>query len=267
MDEIARYNAERWKALAAANALFTRPLTDLSMATARQMVDADGTLGDLTEKLVLCLAGGGGRQSAAFGLLGANVTVVDLSEDQLERDREMAAHYGIRVQTIQGDMRDLSMFEAATFDVVHQPYSLNFVPDAREVFAQVARIIRMSGRYDVMCANPFAAGMTERDWNGEGYSIRGAYVQGERISYNDQDWVYERGENMDVPPPQEFRQTLGTLMNGLAENGFVLRKLEESGSYQPDMQAEPGTWDHFSAVLPPWLTISAVYRPDVFIRA
>ena len=40
---------------------------------------------------VLCLAAGGGQQSVAFALLGANVTVFDLSETQLEHDRLAAA--------------------------------------------------------------------------------------------------------------------------------------------------------------------------------
>ena len=33
-------------------------------------------------------------------------------------DREVAAHYGVQIETVQGDMRDLSGFETATFDLV-----------------------------------------------------------------------------------------------------------------------------------------------------
>ncbi|MET0647531.1 MAG: class I SAM-dependent methyltransferase [Pyrinomonadaceae bacterium] len=58
---------------------------------------------------MLCLAGGGGRESACFALLGAAVTVFDLSPEQLERDRLAAAHYGTHVETVRGDMRDLSV--------------------------------------------------------------------------------------------------------------------------------------------------------------
>jgi hypothetical protein len=161
-------------------------------------------------------------------------------------------------------MRDLSQLDAATFDVVHQPYSLNLVPDARVVFAEVARIMRMNGRYDLMCANPFAAGLTERDWNGQGYTVSRPYVQGAQVVYNDQEWVYDHAKHTNVPPPQEFRQTLSTLINGLGENGFVVRRLVEIAADDVDISAAPGTWDHFTAVLPPWLTIHAVYRPDVF---
>lgn len=265
MDDIARYNVERWKALADANALFTRPLPNLNVEAAQQLIDPDHTMGDLMGKRVLCLAGGGGKQSAAFALLGADVTVVDISEEQLARDRAMAGHYQVSMKTIQGDMRDLSLLNAAAYDIVYQPYSLNFVPDAKAVFAEVARIIRMGGRYDVACANPYAAGITERDWNGQGYTVRMPYVQGERVTYDDQEWVYDRESSAPIPPPQEFRQTLATLINGLSENGFVVRKLVEVMADSVDIKAEPGTWDHFTAVIPPWLMIHAVYRPDMFV--
>ena len=79
MDDVARYNQTRWKALVEADALFTRPKLNLTADSARQMVDAGGKLGDVAQKDVLCLACGGGQQSAAFALLDANVTVFDLS--------------------------------------------------------------------------------------------------------------------------------------------------------------------------------------------
>lgn len=264
MDEIARYNAARWKALADADALFTRARLDLDVPSAQQLVDPLGKFGDLRGKQVLCLAGGGGRQSAAYALLGANVTVVDLSPEQLARDQQVAAHYGITVATHQGDMRDLSFLPAAAFDIIDHPYSLNFVPDAPTVFEQVARVIKSGGMYRLMCANPFAAGMTERDWNGDGYTIKRPYQQGERIVYEDQEWVYSREQSAPVAPPQEFRHTLSTLLNGLSENGFLLRELVEVVADSVNIHAEPGTWDHFTAILPPWFTLYSVYRPDIF---
>ncbi|MBZ0296370.1 MAG: class I SAM-dependent methyltransferase [Anaerolineae bacterium] len=137
MDEVARYNIERWAALVKANALFTRPHLDLDADTARQRVDPDGMFGDLSGRDVLLLGGGGGQQSSAFALLGACVTVVDIAQGQLEGDQQAAEHYGLTITTQQGDMRDLSALGDARFDLVYQPYSLNFVPDAHEVFTQV----------------------------------------------------------------------------------------------------------------------------------
>src|SRR5688572_19756262 len=118
MDEIAKYNVERWRALVEARALYTRPLLDLDEPSARTVADPRGWLGALKGRHVLCLASGGGRESAAFAVLGARVTVFDLSEEQLEQDRRAAAHYGIGVLTVRGDMRDLSALDTEGFDVV-----------------------------------------------------------------------------------------------------------------------------------------------------
>ncbi len=178
MDEIANYNIERWKALTKANAVFTRPYLTLDASSAREKVDPEGRLGEIRGKDILCLAGGGGQQSVAFALLGATVTVVDLSEEQLQRDRDAAAHYHASLKTLQADMRDLSRLGAKTFDIVWQPYSLNFVPDARVVFGHVARVLRADGLYHFNCANPFVSGLGEQDWNGEGYTLKYPYQDG-----------------------------------------------------------------------------------------
>ena len=261
MDEIAQYNIERWKALNQANAVFTRPYLNLDAASARRKIDPHGRLGEMTGKAVLCLAGGGGQQSAAFALLGAAVTVVDLSEDQLQKDREVAAHYHVAVQTRQGDMRDLACLPAEGFDVVWQPYSLNFVPDARQVFREVARVLRREGLYYFSCANPFVSGLTERDWNGQGYLLRQPYQAEAEISYSDAPWVHEAGET--IPRPREYRHTLSTLINGLIAQDFVIQHVSDSTDFYPDPNAEPGTWDHFTAIAPPWLTFWSVYRHQV----
>lgn len=69
-DDVYKYNEERWDALTRANALFTRPLLELTKETAQKAVDPDGFLGEISGKKVLCLAGGGGQQSALLLYLG-----------------------------------------------------------------------------------------------------------------------------------------------------------------------------------------------------
>lgn len=268
MDEVARYNMARWRALAAADALFTRPALGLDPVSARAIADPEGLLGELAGRDVLCLAGGGGKQSAAFALLGARVTVVDLSEAQLARDREAAAHYGVAIAALQADMRDLSPLGAGTFDIVHQPYSLNFAPEATTVFREVARVLRPGGRYYFHCANPFFSGIGTPDWNGQGYTLRRPYVAGAEITCADEPWVYDRGRSggAPIPGPREYRHTLGALIDGLSAQGFVLLHLSEFKDLFPDSDAAPGSWPHLTAIAPPWLAFWSVYRPDVLGR-
>ncbi len=259
MDEIARYNLERWRALTKADALFTRPYLNLDADSARARIDPENRLGEIAGRDVLLLAGGGGQQSAAFALLGTHVTVVDLCEEQLERDRQVAARYRVEIETRQGDLRDLSSLRADAFDIVWQPYSINFVPDARAVFAQVARVLRREGIYYFNCANPFVNGLTEKDWNGEGYLLKQPYRDGAAITSADSAWVHNSSD--PIPRPREYRHTLGTLVNGLIEQGFEIRHLSDSTDFSPDPNAAPGTWEHFTAIAPPWLSFWAIYHP------
>lgn len=257
MDEIAGYNQARWKALAQANALFTRPKLNLNAESARKIVDADEKFGDLEGKNVLCLAGGGGQQSAAFAVLGANVSVFDLSAEQLERDKEVAKHYQKEIKIFQGDMRNLDCFETAGFDIVYHAYSLNFVPDAVEVFRQVTRILRIGGLYCFSCANPFLMGMSQNDWNGEGYILKKAYFSDEKISYDDQDWVYDKNKHEPIPNPVEYRHSLSDLINGLVQTDFKILNVSDKSDMYPNQNAEPKSWDHFIAYAPPWIKFLA----------
>ena len=265
MDEAAKYQIARWKALVEANAVFTRPALMLDPTVAQAELDPEGRLGTVAGKDVLCLASGGGQQSVAFAVLGAKVTVVDLSEAQLARDRAVAAQVGGAITILQGDMRDLAPLGAATFDIVYHAYSLGFVPDARVVFQQVARVLRPGGLYYFMCANPFFLGLSEQDWNGVGYTLKHPYINGAEIRYEaDQDWVYDRSKVAgSIPPPREFRHSLSTLVSSLVEHSFVILHIADSSNFTPDPTAEPGTWKHFLAIAPPWLSFWTTYRPDV----
>jgi SAM-dependent methyltransferase len=264
MDDIAKYNIERWQGLAQANAVFTRPYLDLDKESALEYLDPQRRLGEVAGKDVLCLAAGGGQQSVAFALLGANVSVVDLSEAQLQRDAAAAAHYNVKLNLSQADMRDLSRFGKDAFDIVWQPYSLNFVPDARVVFREVARLLRVGGIYHFNCANPFFIGLGGKDWNGAGYALRLPYVDGAEITYQDESWIY-RGEQPEQPIKacKEYRHTLSTLVNGLIEQGFLILNLSEQNLGTPDIKAEPGSSEHFTSIAPPWLIFWATYRPDI----
>ena len=261
MDDLARHNQARWDALARAGVSFSRPLLDLDADGARRLVDPHGILGEVRDKRVLCLASGGGQQLVAFALLGARATVLDFSAEQLARDREAAAHHGVTVEVVQGDMRDLSRFTDDAFDVVWHAFSISFVPDVRPVLDEVARVLSPGGYYRIEFANPFVFGVDDRSWTGEGYLLREPYVDGAELSDTTWDVWLEDGSKRQIEGPREFRHTMGALVNGLVARGFVILGLWESASPNPD--AEPGTFDHFMTIVPPFLTVWAVLRPDV----
>jgi len=252
MDNIIETNRERWDAMAGANIMFSQPFLDFTREQAVEFVYRDNILTDVAGKEVLCLAGSGGQDSVAFGLLGAKVTVFDLSDVQLSRDRDAAAHHGLMVETVQGDMRDLSVFADDRFDVVWQPYSVNYSPAVEHVFKEVARVLKPGGIYYVSIANPFILAINN-DWDGNGYPLRGLYTDGEDISRYYPAWELEQpdGSVITVERPHEFRHTLSTVFNTLAKHGFIFLHLYEW--MRDDENPETGSWAHFTQSIPPYL--------------
>jgi len=266
VDDLLRHKRERWNGLARAGVAYSVLWMDLDEASARGRVDPLGLLGDVAGKRVLCLAGGGGQQSAAFGLLGARVTVFDLSDEMLARDRAAAAHYQIALETMQGDAQDLAVLADEAFDIVWQAHSLPFMPRLDRVYDGVRRILRTGGVYHLSGWNPLAHGAFER-WTGQGYLLNEGYTEGAETISGDGCWkvVDAQGQVQRVPGPREFRHTLTDVVNGLIARGFLLLDVHEEPQGRAD--AAPGTWDHFCALAPPWLCIWAVRQPALMEQA
>ena len=96
------HNRRAWDQRARQGKRFARPAADGELQHSLEQLDAPGWLGDLRDRRLLCLAAGGGRQSVQYALLGAKVTVVDISPEMLAELR--AKPGGDRVTTMVGDM-------------------------------------------------------------------------------------------------------------------------------------------------------------------
>jgi len=177
---------------------------------------------NLKGKTVLCLASGGGQQSVIFSLLGAEVTVADISQGQLNGDIKAAEHYGYEVKTVLCSMTDLSAFEAESFDIVYQPVSICFVPDVTPVYKEVFRVLKKGGWYQVDHLNPATyPECFDNDidgWDGIGYRISSPYIGGAlREDENG-------NENMICGEPiGEFRHLFIDMFCKLTEAGFNIK--------------------------------------------
>jgi 2-polyprenyl-3-methyl-5-hydroxy-6-metoxy-1,4-benzoquinol methylase len=259
MDTTIAFNKERWEELSSVGVQFSVPWLDLKEEAARQLIDPEAQLDQIEKKKVLCLAASGGQQSVAFGILGAQVTVFDLSENQLEKDRSAAEHYGIKVETIQGDMQDLSKLAARTFDIVWLAHSINFVPNASLVIKQIARLSKVEAKLRISFTNPYVHGVWDCPM-GTGFLLSQPYVDGAQVTYADPYWEFADpdGKNQRVQGPREYRHSLSTIINGLISNDFIIKGFwEKVGA---ELSPETGSWEHFMKVAPPWLTIWAQKR-------
>lgn len=156
---------------------WSRPVSPETIARARagdwsvvligyQPVDRSWFPADLTDVDVLCLASGGGQQGPTLAAAGARVTVFDNSPRQLEQDRMVADREGLELRTVLGDMRDLSVFADASFDLVFNPVSNLFVPELAPVWRSVSGCCAPVARCSAASSTPTSTSSTARRWTG-----------------------------------------------------------------------------------------------------
>ena len=104
-----------------------------------------GWFGELKGKKVLGLASGGGQQMPIFAALGAECTVLDYSEKQLESERMVAEREGYRIEIIRADMTKPLPFADETFDLIFHPVSNCYVEEVKPIYRECYRILKHGG--------------------------------------------------------------------------------------------------------------------------
>jgi len=171
---------------------------------------------------VLCLASGGGQQGPVLAAAGAAVTVFDNSPRQLARDDEVAAREGLAIRTVLGDMRDLSAFADASFDVIVNPVSNVFCPDLWPVWREAFRVLRPGGILLAGFMNPdiflFDDAALER----------GELVVRHPLPFSTLDLPDAERERVYGDGPVEFSHSLTEQIGGQLAAGFSLTHLVEA---------------------------------------
>lgn len=169
----------------------------------------------------------------AFAALerGASVIFSDISEDLLEKCREIATDLGVleRCRFVQAPADDLSRTESESVDVVTTRSVLIYVKDKRRVFAEFHRVLRPGGRMSLFepinRLNRFG-----RAWDAAPIQELEDRVKG----------VFERLQPLDTDPMLDFdERDLVDLAEGV---GFAEIDLTLEVEVKPP---EPLPWDTF----------------------
>ena len=232
LDPVA-YNRAAWDREVDSGNEWTRPVEPAVIARARagdwsvvligyQPVPRDWFPADLTGTEILCLASGGGQQGPVLAAAGAAVTVFDNSPRQLGRDREVAAREGLAIHTVLGDMRDLSAFGDACFDVVFHPVSNVFCPDIAPVWREAFRVLRPGGLLLAGFMNPdiFIFDVAALD--------RGEFVVRHALPFSTLDLPEADRRRGYGDGPVEYSHSLTGQLGGQLAAGFVLTHLAEA---------------------------------------
>lgn len=212
-----------------------------------------GALGDLDGRPACVI--GSGDNYAAFALagLGAKVTSVDISDEQLKVAASRADELGLDIDVVRADAADLAPLRDDAFDLVCSSNGFFvWISEPARVFAEVHRVLRPGGRYVFYDVHPF-----QRPWKDQARPLEMEKPYWDTGPFED--------ENDDLT--YEFNWTMADLLDPLVESGLVLRKVIESAAparfWQDSSYGLGGDDDLLDwrnnprAGLPAWLTIAA----------
>jgi ubiquinone/menaquinone biosynthesis C-methylase UbiE len=234
--DITRINKEAWNKKVMENVRYTQPV---SSGTIEKCKKGDWDICVTTEKVVprtwfpnnmdglkvLCLASGGGQQGPILAAAGADVTVVDLSEKQLEQDNIVAKRDNLKLKTIQGSMTNLHFFKDNTFDCIVHPVSNLFVEDLAPVWKEAYRVLKHNGTLISGFTNPLLFIFNDEE------EMKGNLKVEHSIPTNSLENLSEEAKikHIENKHTVEFAHTLEEQIQGQIEAGFLI-----AGFYEDD---------------------------------
>ena len=202
-------------------------------------------LPDLEGLDVVELGCGGGQASVGFAREGAGRVVgIDFSTEQLASARRLRDGYDVEVAFLVGDVSDIPI-ESDAFDLAFSSWVYQMVEDLETAFAEAARILRPGGTFAFAIPHPYY-----EQFDPETHEIERSYFdpspEHKAIGDIEADMVV-------------FHHTVGEVHRALVEAGFVVDRLREPGTDDPEIYREQ--WSHkpdLMALVPPTLVVRAV---------
>ena len=245
-----QHNRGAWNALAKQGNRFAQPARESDFEDPLRSVDGPRWLGpSIAGKQVLCLAAGGGRQAPLYAAAGAITTVVDISDQMLEIDRQVCKRKGLTVQTIEASMDDLSMLADSTFDIVVHPVSTCYVPDIQRVYLEVSRLTKAGGLYISQHKQPVSLQSAIDPNDREHYTILHEYQRTDPLP------EISRANLVREPGTREYLHDWQSLIGSMCRSGFVIEDFIEPK--HADASAVPGSFGHRSRFISPYVRIKA----------
>ena len=230
----ARWNlgAEAWAALHDRRGTWRVAHRQPEQVFLRQELDLIGNV----EGRDVCVLGSGDNLAVfAFAGLGARVTSVDISTEQLAVARRRAGELGLSIEFVESDVTDLGCLEDGRFDIVYTGgHVAVWVSDLRTYYSEAIGILRRKGLFLINEYHPF-----RRIWKGSHSSLEVGYSY-----FNNGPHKYSVAEDVRARATEdmvqyEFHWTVSEYLNAVIEQGVDLIMFEEIGDGAEEWESAP----------------------------
>ncbi|WLD93270.1 class I SAM-dependent methyltransferase [Alkalihalobacillus sp. AL-G] len=175
-------------------------------------------------KRIAHLMGSNGIKAAGLSLLGAEVTVVDFSQENAAYAGEVADATGITIDYIVSDV--LSLEAEGDFDIVLMELGvLHYFIDLKPLMQKITSLLRPGGKFVLHEFHPISTKLITS--NGKKHKVTGNYfdptIQSRQVAFT------KYASNGDTPITNVLQRkwTLGELITAVAAEGLAIKVLEE----------------------------------------
>jgi ubiquinone/menaquinone biosynthesis C-methylase UbiE len=188
-------------------------------------------LGNVKGKDVLEIGCGGGQNAIVLSKWGANSVGFDISEEQIMYAKKLARKEKAAVSFYVGNMENLNVFNAESFDIVISSFALQYADKPQRTFQEVFRVLRKSGIFVFAITHPIIGrGRPLRFGKRRVWAVTNYFDRRRRL------WKWKVKEGV-----AEFRGrhiTIEDYFNSLIAVGFAVKKILEPKPYPLDKMSE-----------------------------
>jgi 2-polyprenyl-3-methyl-5-hydroxy-6-metoxy-1,4-benzoquinol methylase len=200
-------------------------------------------LGPLTGKKVINLLGSHGAKAIAMALLGADVTIVDIAQENARYACEVASAAGVTIRYIIADVLQLSDKELdSSYDLVLMELGiLHYFIDLEPLARVVEQLLQVGGRLVLQDFHPLTTKLIVS--RGKKHKVEANYFDKTLIVKNVAVSKHLPDAEQKTPQRVYLRQwTLGEIVSAFAAAGLFIRSLEEEPNSKIDDIGLPKTF-------------------------
>ena len=183
---------------------------------------------DIAGKKIANLCGSNGRKAIPLSLLGAEVTIFDISEENKQYALELAAHAKTSIDYIVTDLYDIDQIQyGGYFDILYlEGGILHYFHDLNRFMSLLFSMLKIDGLIVLSDFHPFRKCITGTI-DGQ-YQIQANYFD-EDIHSGDVAFkhLFDEQEHENFPDVRVRYYTVSEIINSAITAGFKLQKIEE----------------------------------------
>lgn len=186
-------------------------------------------LGNVSGKSIANLLGSGGIRAVALAVLGADVTIVDISEENARYAKELSKAANVNLNYIVSDLFDIPIEEMKSqFDIVFMEFGiLHYFSDLEKLANIIFVLLKQNGKLILRDFHPFSKVVDVNEKEGTLILKESYFDKSLRFNSVAYEGFFPEEEQDSFPKTNLRKWTFSEIITSFAQQGFIIKKMYE----------------------------------------